>query len=60
MLTAFVINRNKANDAKAMKALKKGWKVITVWECKPRPVNIENILKDTLSSAPETMRTIIC
>jgi G:T-mismatch repair DNA endonuclease (very short patch repair protein) len=41
MLTAFVINRNKANDAKAMKALKKeGWKVITVWVCKPRPANI--------------------
>ncbi|MDX2047031.1 MAG: DNA mismatch endonuclease Vsr, partial [Chitinophagaceae bacterium] len=28
------INRNKANDEKAVKALKKdGWKVITVWEC---------------------------
>ena len=32
------INTNKANDAKAMKALKKdGWKVITVWECKLKP-----------------------
>jgi DNA mismatch endonuclease, patch repair protein len=28
------INTNKANDAKAIKALKKeGWKIITVWEC---------------------------
>ncbi|MGE5108899.1 MAG: very short patch repair endonuclease [Sphingobacteriales bacterium] len=29
------INTNKANDAKAIKALKKdGWNVITIWECK--------------------------
>jgi DNA mismatch endonuclease, patch repair protein len=28
------INTNKANDAKAIKALKKeGWKVMVVWEC---------------------------
>jgi len=29
------INSNKANDVKAVKALKKeGWKVIVIWECK--------------------------
>lgn len=33
------INTNKANDEKAEKALRKeGWKVITVWECKLKPV----------------------
>ncbi len=36
------IDRNKANDEKAVKALKKdGWRVITVWECKLKPVKIE-------------------
>jgi DNA mismatch endonuclease (patch repair protein) len=39
------INRNKANDEKAVKALKKaGWKVITVWECKLKPAKVENTL----------------
>lgn len=43
------INRNKANDAKAIKALKKeGWKVITVWECKLRPANVEKTLKQMI------------
>jgi len=28
------INRNKANDEKALKALKKdGWKILNIWEC---------------------------
>lgn len=37
------ITANKANDAKAIKALKKaGWKVMLVWECKLKPVKIEN------------------
>jgi DNA mismatch endonuclease (patch repair protein) len=32
------INTNKANDAKAVKALKTaGWKVITIWECRLKP-----------------------
>lgn len=32
------INTNRANDAKAVKALKKdGWKIITVWECRLKP-----------------------
>ena len=36
------INTNKANDIKAIKALKKeGWKVITVWECKLKPDKVE-------------------
>lgn len=39
------INTNKANDAKAMKALKKeGWRVITVWECKLKQGKTSSIL----------------
>ena len=39
------INGNKANDAKAFKALKKeGWKIITVWECQLKPAKIEKTL----------------
>jgi DNA mismatch endonuclease, patch repair protein len=39
------INRNKANDAKAVKALKKeGWKVITILECKLKPAKAETTL----------------
>jgi DNA mismatch endonuclease (patch repair protein) len=40
------INRNKANDAKAVKALKKeGWKVITVWECRLKKEKIGKTLE---------------
>jgi DNA mismatch endonuclease (patch repair protein) len=43
------IAANKANDAKAVKALKKeGWKIITVWECKLRPVRAEKALTSLL------------
>ena len=43
------INTNKANDAKAVKALKKeGWKVIIVWECKLKPAAIEKTLSAVL------------
>jgi DNA mismatch endonuclease, patch repair protein len=43
------INRNKANDEKAVKALKKnGWKVVTIWECKLKPVKIEKTLASLL------------
>ena len=43
------INTNKANDAKAVKALKKeGWKVITVWECKLKPAKVEKTLESIL------------
>jgi DNA mismatch endonuclease (patch repair protein) len=44
-------NTNKANDAKAVKALKKeGWKVITVWECKLKPGKIEKTLASIVKS----------
>ena len=44
------INRNKANDEKAVKALRKdGWKVIIIWECKLKPAKVER----TLSLLPE-------
>jgi DNA mismatch endonuclease (patch repair protein) len=39
------INGNKANDEKAVKALRKdGWKVITVWECKLKPSKVASTL----------------
>ena len=39
------IAANKANDEKAVKAVKKdGWKVITVWECKLKPGKVEKTL----------------
>ena len=43
------INTNKANDAKAVKALRKdGWKVITVWECSLKPLKQKKKLKNIL------------
>ena len=43
------INHNKANDEKAVKALKKdGWKVIVVWECKLKPAKLEKTLAGLL------------
>jgi DNA mismatch endonuclease (patch repair protein) len=45
------INTNKANDAKAVKALKKeGWKVITVWECKLKPAKAERTLASLIKN----------
>lgn len=42
-------NTNKANDAKAIKALKKdGWKIITVWECDLKPAKVEKTLSSLL------------
>jgi len=39
------ITANQANDAKAVKALKKdGWKIITVWECNLKPAKVEKTL----------------
>jgi DNA mismatch endonuclease, patch repair protein len=39
------INTNKANDAKAVKALKKdGWKTIAIWECKLKSSKLEQTL----------------
>ena len=48
------INRNKANDKKAVKTLKKdGWKVIEIWECKLKPVKVEKTLTKVLSKIPK-------
>lgn len=39
------INKNIANDEKAIKLLKKdGWKIITIWECKLKPKKLEKTL----------------
>ena len=41
------INTNKANDAKAIKALKKdGWKIINVWECNLKSAKLEKTLNN--------------
>ena len=43
------INGNIANDAKAVKALKKAvWKIITVWECDVKPARVEKTLNALL------------
>jgi len=50
--TKFWLNKiatNKANDEKAVKALRKdGWKVITVWECKLKQGKVEKTLSTLL------------
>jgi DNA mismatch endonuclease (patch repair protein) len=39
------INTNKANDVKAVKALKKdGWKVIEIWECGLKKEKVDKTL----------------
>ena len=44
------IAANKANDEKAMKALRKdGWKVITVWECNLKPAKVVKTLSSLFS-----------
>ena len=44
------INRNKANDAKAAKALKKeGWNIITIWECSLKPAKADKTLTRLLT-----------
>ena len=43
------INRNKANDEKAQKALRKeGWKVINIWECSLKNPKITKRLNSLL------------
>ncbi|MBP6023711.1 very short patch repair endonuclease [Ferruginibacter sp.] len=43
------INKNKANDTKAIKALKKdGWKIITIWECRLKKTKLEKALSSLL------------
>ena len=47
------INRNKANDEKAVKVLQKdGWKVIVIWECKLKPAKVEKTLRNILLKLP--------
>jgi DNA mismatch endonuclease (patch repair protein) len=47
------INTNKANDTKAIKALKKdGWKIITVWECDLKTAKLEKTLNKLLQKFP--------
>ena len=44
------INRNKANDEKAQKALRKeGWKVINIWECSLKRTRITRKLNSLLT-----------
>jgi DNA mismatch endonuclease, patch repair protein len=44
------INTNKANDAKAVKALKKdGWKVLVIWECKLKKGKVERTLEKLIN-----------
>jgi DNA mismatch endonuclease (patch repair protein) len=39
------INHNKANDAKAIRALRKeGWKVMAIWECRLKSIKSEKTL----------------
>lgn len=39
------INRNKANDEKAIKALKKDkWKIINIWECDLKTARVDKTL----------------
>ena len=43
------INTNKVNDTKAVKALKKdGWKVIEIWECNLKLLELEKTLQSLL------------
>jgi len=47
------INGNTANDAKAIKALKKdGWKVINIWECNLKVPRIKKTLNSLLKKFP--------
>jgi DNA mismatch endonuclease, patch repair protein len=44
------INSNISNDNKALTALqKKGWKIITLWECELKPTIIEKTLVSLMS-----------
>jgi DNA mismatch endonuclease (patch repair protein) len=45
------INGNIANDAKAIKALRKGsWKIINLWECNLKPGIVEKTLNTLLKN----------
>lgn len=44
------INTNKANDAKAVRALRKvRWKVIAIWECRLKPGKSEKTMQKLLA-----------
>ena len=48
------ITGNKANDKKAIKALKKdGWKVIEIWECRLKAAKLKNSLAGILNKIPK-------
>jgi DNA mismatch endonuclease (patch repair protein) len=50
------INGNIINDAKAVKALKKGgWKIITIWECRLKPSTIDKSLTAILQNSPDVL-----
>ena len=54
------INTNKANDEKAVKALKKeGWKIITIWECDLKPVKIEKTLASLLKKIERGLLSVL-
>jgi DNA mismatch endonuclease, patch repair protein len=43
------INRNRENETKAVKALKKeGWRIITLWECDLKPALLDKTLTSIL------------
>ena len=43
------LNRNVENDLISVKALKKlGWKIITIWECSLKPIEVEKTLLSLL------------
>ena len=55
------INRNKANDEKAVKVLRKeGWKVITVWECGLKPAKAETTLLNLLPKIKNRTYALHC
>ena len=48
------INSNKANDTKAVKALRKeGWRIINLWECGLKKVKMENTIDKVLQKLME-------
>lgn len=50
------INTNKANDAKAVKALKKeGWRIITIWECRLKPAKADKTLTALITKLSSRM-----
>lgn len=45
------INRNKENDKKTVKGLKKeGWKVFTIWECQLKPMKFQEVSNNIINN----------